>query len=42
VEHALADLAVDALIFDDEQVGAGAIGLGADEPGAASVVSSPG
>jgi hypothetical protein len=41
VEHALADLAVHALIFDDEQVGAVAIGLGADEHEAASFVSSP-
>jgi hypothetical protein len=41
VEHALADLAVNALIFDDEQVGAVAIGLGADEHEASSFVSSP-
>jgi hypothetical protein len=40
VEHALTDLAVDALILDDEQIGAVAIGLGADEQEAVSWVSS--
>ena len=41
VEHALADLAVDAFILDDEKVGAVAIGLGADEQEVVSFVSSP-
>ena len=40
VEHVLADLAVDALILAHEQVNAVAIGLGANEPGAVSAVSS--
>ena len=33
IQHALLDLAVDPLVLDDQQVGAIAVGLGADEQG---------
>jgi hypothetical protein len=40
VEHALLDLALDALVLDDQQVGAVAIGLSAEEPASDLLVSS--
>jgi hypothetical protein len=40
VEHALLDLALDALVLDDQQVGAVAIGLSAEAPASDLLVSS--
>ena len=39
IQHALLDLAVDPLVLDDQQVGAIAVGLGADEQGASCVIT---
>jgi hypothetical protein len=41
VENALVNLAVDALVLDDDEVGAVAVGLSTDEQEAVSFVSSP-